>query len=241
MTPMSAHIREELGAFVLGALPEDQSAAVRAHLERCAECRARHEEIAGLPGLLDVAAVSGKHDLVPLAPALEERVLDSFAREVGDARPRRSRRPWGVSRRWMVAGGGAFAAAAAAVTLFLAGLGGGAGPQPAVAYTLHLRATGAAPAAGAMAALQPIADGTRVRLKVWALPGDQAAVYEVRCEAPGWSASAGTFHVDRHGDASVVLTTAARQGEYDYIRVVRHDRDAHGRSRMANVLSGRLS
>jgi putative zinc finger protein len=232
------HVHEDLGAYVLGALPEDESAAVHAHLEGCAECRARHEEIAGLPGLLNLAAVSGKHDLVPLAPALEERVLDSFAREVGDIRPRRSRRPRRLPRRWMFASGGAFAAAAAAVTLFVVGLGSAG---PAVAYRLHLRGTGAAPQAGATAALQPVTDGTRVRLKVWSLPGDPAAVYEVRCEAPGWSASAGTFHVDSHGNAYVVLTTAARQGEYDYIRVVRHDRGPAGQSRMANVLAGRIS
>lgn len=237
---MSPHVREELGAYVLGALPDDEAAAVRAHLERCAECRAAHDEIAGLPRLLDLAAVSGKHDLVPLAPVLEERVLDRFAREVGDARPRRRRRLGGLPRRWLLAGGGALAAAAAAVTLLVIGLGG-AGPEPSAGYTLTLRGTGAAPRAGATARLQPVRDGTRVRLKVWALPGDPAAVYEVRCEAPGWSASAGTFHVDRRGRAYVVLTTAARQGEYDYIRVVRRDRDAYGRARAAAVLAGRLA
>jgi hypothetical protein len=124
------------------------------------------------------------------------------------------------------------------VALFVIGLGGAG---PAAAYTLKLRGMGATPQAGATAALQPTADGTRVRLKVWSLPGDPAAVYEVRCEAPGWSASAGTFHVNRHGDAYVVLTTAARQGEYDYIRVVRRDRDAAGHARAANVLAGRIS
>jgi Putative zinc-finger len=227
---VNAHVREELGAYVLGALPEHENATVRAHLESCAECRARHAEIAGLPALLDLAAVSGKHDLVPLAPALEERVLDSFAREVGDRRPRRPRWRRDLRRRWMFAGGGALATAAAAVVLLVIGLSGSA-PEPA--YTLTLRGTGAT--------LQPIADGTRVRLRVWKLPGDPAAVYEVRCEAPGWSASAGTFHVDRNGNAYVVLTTAARQGEYDYIRVVRRDRDASGRARMADVLAGRLS
>jgi hypothetical protein len=235
---VTTHVREELGAYVLGALPEHENATVRAHLETCDDCRARHAEIAGLPALLDLAAVSGKHDLVPLAPALEERVLDSFAREVGEGRSRRPRWRLELRRRWMFAGGGALATAAAAIVLLVIGLSGSA-PEPA--YTLTLRGTGATPRAGATAALQPIADGTRVRLRVWKLPGDPAAVYEVRCEAPGWSASAGTFHVDRQGNAYVVLTTAARQGEYDYIRVVRRDRDAAGRARLADVLAGRLS
>jgi hypothetical protein len=236
---VSEHVPEELGAYVLDALPDEERDAVREHLAHCAECREQHAEIAGLPSLLDLAAVSGKHDVAPLAPALEERVLDRFAREVGDRRPRRRRRLRLPARRWALAGGGALASAAVAVVLLIVVLGGGT--QRAAAYHLHLRGTGAAPRAGASAGLEPIAGGTRVRLKVWDLPGDPAAVYEVRCEAPGWSASAGTFHVDRRGDAYVVLTTAARQGEYDYIRVVRHDRDASGRARWANVLSGRLS
>jgi hypothetical protein len=236
---MSTHIREELGAYVLGALSQHETESVREHLETCADCRTRHAEIAGLPGLLDLAAVSGKHDLVPLAPALEERVLDSFAHEVGESRPRRPRWRLDLRYRWMFAGGGAVATAVAAVALLVIGLSGSAPPE--APYTLTLRGTGATPRAGATAALQPIEDGTRVRLKVWKLPGDPAAVYEVRCEAPGWSASAGTFHVDRQGNAYVVLTTAARQGEYDYIRVVRRDRDASGRARLADVLAGRLS
>jgi hypothetical protein len=236
---MTHHVGEDLGAYALGALDDDERDAVREHLERCPECRSRYDEIAGLPTLLDLAAMSGKHDVAPLAPVLEERVLDRFAREVGERRPRRVRRP---RRHWMFAGGGALAAAAVAAVLLVVGLGGGNGPRPGPAvYQLALRGTGAAPHAGASAGLQPIADGTRVRLRVWDLPRDPAAVYEVRCEAPGWSASAGTFHVDRQGRAYVVLTTAARQGEYDYIRVVRHDRDGYGNSRMANVLSGRLS
>jgi Putative zinc-finger len=236
---VSTHVHEELGAYVFDALSEHERDAVRAHLERCPECRARHAEIADLPALLDLAAVSGKHDLVPLAPAVEERVLDRFAREVGEAWPHRSRRLRRLPRRWLFLGGGALASAAVAALLLVLVVGGGGG-KPA-GYQLMLHGTGAVPKAGARAGLQPIAGGTRVRLSVWDLPGDPAAVYEVRCEAPGWSASAGTFHVDRQGRAYVVLTTAAREGEYEYVRVVRRDRDASGRLRVANVLSGRLS
>jgi hypothetical protein len=232
------HVHEELGAYALGSLPETEQEAVRAHLELCAECRARHAEIAGLPALLDLAAVSGKHDLVPLAPAVEERVLDQFAREVGTASPRRLRwRGLSMRRRWTLAGGGVLAAAATAAVLVLLIVGFGSSPH----YQVALHGTVAAPHAWAKAGLTPTADGTRVRLQVWDLPGDPAAVYEVRCEAPGWSASAGTFHVNARGQAFVVLTTAARKGEYDYIRVVRRDRDAMGRVRQADVLAGRLS
>lgn len=232
------HVQEELGAYVLGSLPESEQEAVRAHLDVCDECRARHAEIAGLPGLLDLAAVSGKHDLVPLAPAVEERVLDQFAREAGAATPRRLRwRGLSVGRRWALAGGGLLAAAATAAVVLVLVVGIGSTPN----YQVALHGTVAAPHAWAKAGLTPTTDGTRVRLQVWDLPGDPAAVYEVRCEAPGWSASAGTFHVNARGQAYVVLTTAARKGEYDYIRVVRRDRDAMGRVRQSDVLAGRLS
>ena len=63
------------------------------------------------------------------------------------------------------------------------------------------------------------------------LPPGGKAVYEVRCERPGWSAGAGTFRADAQGKAYVVLTTAARIGEYERIRIVRGDE---------NVLTGNL-
>jgi hypothetical protein len=236
---VNTHVREDLGAYVLGSLPQDEQNAVRAHLDDCAECRARHAEIAGLPGLLDLAAVSGKHDLVPLAPAVEERVLDQFAREVGTAPPRRRRwRSLSLRRRWTLAGGGLLAGTAIAAVLVVL-IVSPFGSTPI--YQVALHGTGPTPNAWAKAGLTSTSDGTRVRLQVWDLPNDPAAVYEVRCEAPGWSASAGTFHVNARGQAYVVLTTAARRGEYDYIRVVRRDRDAAGRVRQSNVLAGRLS
>ena len=66
-------------------------------------------------------------------------------------------------------------------------------------------------------------------------PGSES-VYEVRCERSGWSASAGTFRADARGRAYVVLTTAARVGEYERIRVVRHEGPDRGR----HVVSGEI-
>ena len=48
--------------------------------------------------------------------------------------------------------------------------------------------------------------------------------------------SAGTFRADAHGKVKVRLTTAARVGEYDRVRVVSRDDDGH----MRDVLTGRL-
>ena len=61
------------------------------------------------------------------------------------------------------------------------------------------------------------------------------------CDAPGWSASAGTFRVDASGKAYVELTTAARRGQYDGIRVLRRTRDASGRAGSQLVLSASIS
>ena len=73
-----------------------------------------------------------------------------------------------------------------------------------------------------------------MHLWVEGLPRTGETVYEVLCERPGWSASAGTFRADSRGRANAVLTTAARIGEYESIRVVRRPDETA-------VLSGELN
>ena len=90
--------------------------------------------------------------------------------------------------------------------------------------------------ASARAQLEPGLEGTEVHLWVKGLPPGGDAVYEVRCERSGWSASAGTFRADAHGRAYVVLTTAARLGEYERIRVVRRSRQSD-----TDILTGETS
>ena len=48
------HVQLLLGAYVLGGLTAPQEAAVRAHLEHCARCRAEHDELAVVPSWLDL-------------------------------------------------------------------------------------------------------------------------------------------------------------------------------------------
>jgi hypothetical protein len=81
-------------------------------------------------------------------------------------------------------------------------------------------------AAGGRAVLASADAGITMRLWVRGLPRDPGIVYEVLCEAPGWTASAGTFRVNSQGRAYVVLNTAARRGEYDAIRIVRRTRSS---------------
>ena len=47
--------RESLGALALGQLPEEERAALEAHLEGCPECRAELESLAGVARLLPLA------------------------------------------------------------------------------------------------------------------------------------------------------------------------------------------
>ena len=215
------HVCEELGGYVLGALEPAEAEAVRAHLVRCPECSREHARLAGLPALLSLA---GPGEPSGPAPAVQERVLDAVARERG--RPARVRR-----LRLPLAAALACAAVAIATLAFVLGRDGAA---PA-GYSVPLQSAAGAAGAG-RAELESVEGGTSLRLWVRDLPPDPAIVYEVRCDAPGWSVSAGTFRADTRGRAYVVLTTAARRGEYDAIRVVRR-----ARTSMTDVLTASLN
>jgi Putative zinc-finger len=204
------HVRDELGGYVLGALEPGETEAVAAHLAGCRACADLHAELAGLPRL--VAAADGLE--IPAAPpAIEERLLDTVARE--RRRPRRARRRPRLTRGVALVAG---IALGAAVTAFAMSRDDGAPARPAGAYSIVLRGSSGA---SARARLEQGRGGTEVHLWVRGLPPGGQAVYEVRCERAGWSASAGTFRADARGRAYVVLTTAARLGEYERIRVVR--------------------
>jgi Putative zinc-finger len=234
----NGHVREELGGYIFGALDPADHELVAAHLAGCPECAAEHARLAGLPMLLRHA---DGLEIPPAPPALEERLLDRVAHDRGQrrgragmlgllARPRRWRP--GLSRgRAAVAAAVAGAALGAGVTALVVGGDDGRG-TPAAQYALRL--TGAT-GASARAQLEPGRGGTEVHLWVKGLPPGAEAVYEVRCERPGWSASAGTFRADARGRAYVVLTTAARIGEYERIRIVRR-----ARPRDADVMSGEI-
>jgi anti-sigma factor RsiW len=223
---MSEHVREALGAYVLGALDPEETAAVKAHLHGCPSCAAEHAGLAALPPLLGLAEEAGEH--APPSPAVEERVLDAFARE---HRPARRSHPARPRRSWRLPLGAGIAGAAAAAALAIALLGGGGAPagQPAD-WGVALRGTSAAPGARARAELTAVSGGTVMHL--WARHLAPGARYEVRCGR----AEAGSFRADRHGRAAVILTTAARQGDYEWIHVFRYHRGAE-----QPVMTGRLT
>jgi Putative zinc-finger len=227
------HVHEELGAYVLGSLDPDDAARVRAHLAECESCAAEHADLAALPPLLDLAVLAGSAEHDPLPPALEERLLDRFARERPARRPPRRWRP-----RLLVGAGSALAGAAVAAAILLLGFGFQRdGRRAAAQYRVELAPVAGAPAsAAAHVALRSVEGGTVMRLWAYHLPGRPGDVYEVLCESKGWSASAGTFRVGADGNAYAILTTAARRGEYDSIRVVRRSD-----GRRYDVLGGKLA
>ncbi|MDJ0465307.1 zf-HC2 domain-containing protein [Streptomyces sp. H27-C3] len=57
-----AHVRLQLGAYVLGALSPGEDAEVAFHLGRCDVCRAAYLEVADAPALL---ALFSEDDLAP--------------------------------------------------------------------------------------------------------------------------------------------------------------------------------
>jgi anti-sigma-K factor RskA len=120
---MTQHERFEdaAGAYVLGALPEDERAAFAAHLETCAVCQAEVEELTVAATALPMSAPA----MVP-PPALKARIMAEVEREAAllasAGEPRREVKP--KRRRWSLSWPmGAVALACVALVL---GLGVGA-------------------------------------------------------------------------------------------------------------------
>jgi hypothetical protein len=232
-----AELRPLLGGYVLEGLEPDETEAVRAHLPDCPACTAELASLVELPGLLDLAEPVA-HPVEPLPPSLEESLLDRFAREADVPRPPRRRRRlprfnW-TRPRVAIASGLLAAALAAGVTLALQP--DDSPPRASRNYVVQLEPTAAAPSARARISIYRVEGGTGVYLWASGLKPGSKRVYEMLCERGKWSASAGTFRADAHGKVKVRLTTAARVGEYDRVRVVLRDYDGHTK----DVLTGRL-
>jgi len=214
--------------------------AVREHLPSCPACSAEHASLAGLPALLDLAAPLTAPD-EPLSPAFEEALLDRFARDRETAaapkRRRRLPRPAWTRPRVAIASGLVAAALTFAAT---AALDDDPPQPPSRNYVVQLKAAAGVPPGSkglrARVSLYRVQGGTGVHLWASGLPKGPGRVYEMLCEKRGWSASAGTFRADAKGRVEARLTTAARIGEYDSLRVVYRDERGHTR----DVLTGRL-
>jgi hypothetical protein len=113
------------GAYVLGALSEQDRFAFEAHLAGCAECRGRVELLTDLPALLATAPAAA---FEPAEPPPPQGLLLSLQRA---ARSQRSRRRWIGAAAAVVA-----AAVLVLVTAVIARPGTPAGQHAAVGVTM---------------------------------------------------------------------------------------------------------
>jgi hypothetical protein len=221
-----AECRNLIGGYVLGSLEPHEAAAVRRHLAACPDCAAEHDRLAGLPELLALAGSDDPEIAKPPA-ALEEAVLDRFARE-HRARPGRAPRRGrlaalaGPFHRPLPAALAAAAAAAAVTAAIAVSLSSGDSAPAGNTYEAQLRGSAEAPSARAWAKLETSPSGTSVHLSVEGLRARPDDVYELWCIGnDGTKTSAGTFRVDGRGHAYAVLTTAAVPGQYHRMSIER--------------------
>ncbi|MFF2809152.1 zf-HC2 domain-containing protein [Streptomyces sp. NPDC058000] len=88
-------LRLALGGYVLGTLPSAEMERVRSHLAECAECRAEHTRLAGLPALLaTVTEAEASGQTVPTADGdLVDRLVARAAESAQGTQPERPAAP----------------------------------------------------------------------------------------------------------------------------------------------------
>jgi len=223
---MSDHdaLRDNAGAWVLGALDDEEAWRFSAHLEVCASCRDEVER-------LQVAADALPLGVPPAAPPpeLKTRLMEVVEREAREQAPR-SARHWSLPSLFTRP---AFAAAAAALALVVGGAIGfalqGGGETKVVALTTATR--------GASAELVRTGDQTEVRVTNMPAP-PRGRVYQVWIKRPGRPPSPdAVFTVDREGRGSVGV-----RGDLDGAEAVLVTDEPQGGSRVPTrepVVTGR--
>ena len=190
--------RHALGAYALGDLPAEEQAAVDAHLEGCAECRAEAESLAGVAALLPLADPARFSQPAPQPPPeLAARVAATIGSE---RRGRRTRRRWRRGFGFALAGAAAAVAAVLAIVLLPGGSGDG-GPVQMVELS--------SPADGVeiSAALEPRAFGTEIHMYVSGVRSGTLCRVFLR-DRSGRSFSAGSFRYRWGEDSEAVLSSA---------------------------------
>jgi hypothetical protein len=185
--------RESLGALALGQLPEDERAALEAHVDGCAECRAELESLSVVAQLLPLANPAHFGTAPAPPPALADRVAATIRAERRSQRRRRLRRGLAFS-------GATAAVAAAALAIFVLPGGNGA-PEQHVAF-------GGLPSGLKIAAtLEPHAYGTEIHMYVKGAPSGTLCRVFVR-GPQGIRESAGSFRYRWGDDSDAVLSAA---------------------------------
>lgn len=145
--------RESLGAAALGQLPDSERAALQAHLEGCAECRAELDSLASVARLMPLADPERFGTVPSPPPELGRRIASTIRAE------RRAQRRRRLRTRFALGGTAAAALAAAALAIFVLPNGGSAPEQ-------HVAFRSLPPGMAIDATLQPHAFGTEIHMYV---------------------------------------------------------------------------
>jgi anti-sigma factor RsiW len=186
--------RESLGAFALGQLPEEERAALEAHLEGCPECRAELSSLAGVVRLLPMAEPEHFDTAPTPPPSLVDQVVATIRAERRKSRRRHLRLGLAFS-------GTTAAVAAAALAIFVLPGGSSSTPEQHVAFSslppgLHIAAT-----------LEPHAYGTEIHMYVKG--ASSGTLCRVFVRGPnGVRQSAGSFRYRWGDDSDAVLSAA---------------------------------
>jgi anti-sigma-K factor RskA len=191
-------LRDAAGAWVLGALDEDEAYGFAAHLEVCASCR---DEVTRLRGAADALPLTAPSVAPP--PELKSRLMAIVESEAAAADPAPERTPFWerVSGLFLRPG---FAAAAAALLVLVGGVAGFAvrGSDTPSAHVVAMTVDGAK-ARGATAQLVETGQGVQVRVSGMPAP-PPGRVYQVWLQRSGNAPSPdAVFTVDRSGRGSV--------------------------------------
>jgi hypothetical protein len=190
--------RLSLGAYALGDLPPDEHAAVAAHLEGCAECRAELRSLEGPAALLSLAdpdriEAPAAGPPADLGARIEAQIAAEGAREGHEKRRRRRR--LGV--------GGAVAAAAVAAVLAFAILSPGGESPPAQ----EVKFASVPKGISIDAKLEPHAYGTEIHMYVKGVRSGTLCRVFLR-DGNGRTFSAGSFRYRWGDDSEAELSSA---------------------------------
>jgi hypothetical protein len=191
--------RLALGAYALGDLPADERAAIAAHLEGCAECRAELRELEGVAALLPLADPA-RIEQPPVRPPadLGARIEAQIASESARESRKKGR------RRFRLGVGGAVAAAAVAAVLAIAILPIGDGES---SPAQQVRFASVPKGVTIAATLEPHAFGTEIHIDVDGIRSGTLCRVFLRNEH-GRSFSAGSFRYRWGDDAEAELSSA---------------------------------
>jgi anti-sigma-K factor RskA len=183
--------REDIGAYLLGGLPEERRTALLAHLDGCAGCRAELAELAEVARVLPAADPLRNHERQVPSQQLFRSILGAIAGERRERRVRLTKRVVAVAAAAVLALG-----AVTVVTL----------QDDSSRATVEL--ADSAGDAISTASLEYLPGGTRIDLRVDGLP--EKEIFFVWLEdSDGERVPAGTFWTPDEGGKIELKLTAA--------------------------------